>query len=37
MTMNDNGLKGEANLVDQSMFLWLHYYERLVIFKGEMK
>ncbi|KAL3815518.1 hypothetical protein ACHAXA_007374 [Cyclostephanos tholiformis] len=33
-TMNDDGSKGEADEVDLSMFLWLHYYERLLIFKA---
>jgi hypothetical protein len=34
-TMSDDGSNGDANEVDQSMFLWLHYYERLLIFKGK--
>lgn len=33
-TVNDDGSKVEAVEVDRSMFLWLHYYERLLIFKG---
>jgi hypothetical protein len=36
-TMNDDGSNSEANEVDRSMFLWLHYYERLLIFKGEIR
>ncbi len=36
-TVNNDTSKVETINVDRSMFLWLHYYERLMIFKGEMR
>lgn len=35
-TSSNDGSKAEKVEVDRSMFLWLHYYERLLIFKARM-
>lgn len=33
-TVNDDGSKADKLEFDRSIFLWLHYYERLLIFKA---
>jgi hypothetical protein len=35
-TSNNDGSKAEKVEIDRSMFLWLHYYERLLMFKARM-